>query len=125
MKTKLLVATASILLLGALAGAATTGARGKGVKTIISVERPVKLSKHKILVSGTITSKKPVCRRGRKVDFNGDGNFPDDVDRTSRGGAFAGVIFVGPNQPWGLDVKRAVLGGSNHTVCGRATYLNP
>lgn len=95
------------------------------VPTIIAVEKPIKQSARKILVTGRIHSHTAACKNNRRVEFSGAGNFPDDVDHTSRQGAFAGVIFVKASDPWGVFVKGKTIGPpGDRTTCKRANYLS-
>jgi hypothetical protein len=114
------------LALTLVAGVSLAVAKSSGdVKTIISVDKVVQEGKRKILVTGRLHASKPACRRGRTVRFNGAGNFPDDVDRSSRDGAFAGIIYVRPSDPFGVEAKSKTYGPSGErTTCKRAFYLS-
>jgi hypothetical protein len=122
-RSKVITLALALMLVGAVSLAA---AKSSGdVKTIISVDKVVQEGKHKILVAGRLHASKPACRRGRTVRFDGVGNFPDDIDRSSRDGAFAGIIYVAPSDPFGVEAKGTTLGPpGDRTKCKRAFYLS-
>lgn len=123
MRSKVITLALALTLVGAVSLAV---AKSSGdVKTIISVDKVVQEGKHKILVVGRLHASKPACMRGRKVQFNGLGNFPDDVDRSSRDGAFAGIIYVAPSDPFGVEATGKTFGPTgDRTTCKRAFYLS-
>jgi hypothetical protein len=120
MRRGILVCVIAIAVVAATAATASA----KAIRTDVKSIHLTREGANKTLITGTLVSPNFRCVAGRKLAFTASMPRPDDVDRTSHLGAFAGIIFEKKTKSMTFGIQGDKKKLANGRTCGAVNYVH-